>query len=161
PDTIWIAPLRNHQIVLGEGARIASRKREGLDWMADRSPHLNDGEPARQQLVGPVGEKVAQALWTRPFGVIVMNPADDLADPARLAELLIGRTQRVVEHDHLRGSGLRLHQCLHLRVIDPSYFTLVEEIAHRGLVTHEPKSVALERKVAMAPVMNDHLMRIR
>ncbi len=114
--------------------------------MADRPPHLHDGEAALQQFLGFVREQVAHALRTRPFGVVVVHAAHDLADLACLALIGVGGAQRVIEYDHARGAALGLHQRLHLRVVDLAYFVFVEEIGDLGVVTDKTEALAIERK---------------
>src|SRR5262249_12498006 len=126
--------------------RIADREREALDRVADRPPHLHDGEAAFQELVGLVREQVAHALRARPFGVIVVHAAHHLADLARLALIGVGGAQGVIEYDHARGAALGLHQRFHFGVVDAADFALVEEIGDLGVVRDETVALAIERK---------------
>src|SRR6266545_2046807 len=79
------------------------------------------------RIVRLVRQKVAHALRPRPFGIVVMRAAHDLADLARLAQRVVGRAQRVIEYDDALGPALGLHQRFHFRVIGALYFVLVEE----------------------------------
>jgi len=95
--------------------------------MTDRPPHLDDREAAAELLVGLLRQKGAHPLRARPFGVVVMDAADDLTDLAGLAQFVVGSAQGVVEHLDAGSAGLRLHQRLHFRVIDPAHFILVKK----------------------------------
>ena len=50
-DAVGIAALGDDEIVERDAARVADRERKALDRMADRPPHLDDGEAALEQLV--------------------------------------------------------------------------------------------------------------
>src|SRR6185436_8400789 len=100
PDPVWVATLRDHEIFRGNASRITDGERKGLDRMADRPPHLHDRKAARQQFLRLVRQQIAYTLLRRPFGVIVVHPLDDLAQLARLAIVLVGRAQGVIEYDH-------------------------------------------------------------
>src|SRR6516162_7176929 len=145
-DPVGIAALAHHEIPRRDAARVADREREALDRMADRPPHLHDGEAALQQFLRFVRKQVAHALRARPLGVIVVHAAHHLADLAHLALIGIGRAQGVIEYDHTRGAAFGLHQRLHLRVVDAADFALVEEIGNLGVVTNETEALAIERK---------------
>ena len=118
----------------------------GLDRVTDRPPHLNDGEATREKLVGLVGQEVAYALRPRPLRIVVVHAANDLADLAALAQLVVGGAQRVIEHHHARGPALGLHQGFHLGVVDAAHLALVEEVDDPGVVADEAKAVPIERK---------------
>src|SRR5260370_2065124 len=145
-DPVGIAALAHDEIPRRDAARVADRKREALDRMADRPPHLHDGEAALQQVLGFVRQQVAHALRPPPFGVASVHAAHDLADLACLALIRVGGAQRVIEYDHARGAALGLHQRLHLRVVDLAYFVFVEEIGDLGVVTDKTEALAIERK---------------
>src|SRR5262249_29141293 len=98
-DAVGITALAYQKIVERDAARIADAEREALDRMADRPPHLHDGETALQQRVGLLRQQVAHALRAGPFGVIVVRAAHDLADLARLALVVVGGAQGMVEDD--------------------------------------------------------------
>ena len=114
--------------------------------MADRTPHLHDGEAALEQLVRLLREKIADALRARPLGIIVVHAAHDLADLARLTLLVVRGAQRMIEHDHARRSAFGLHQRFHLRVIDPADLVFVVKIGDLGVVTDETEAVAIEHE---------------
>src|SRR4051812_40369097 len=57
-DAIGIATLIHHEIIGRDAAGVADGEREALDRMADRPPHLDDGEPALQEIVGFVRKQV-------------------------------------------------------------------------------------------------------
>ena len=66
-------------------------------WQPDKSPqdggsaaNLDDAEAPLQQLFGFVRENIAHALGGRPFRVVVVNTADDLSGPLRLAYFVVG-----------------------------------------------------------------------
>src|SRR6185312_4042826 len=161
-DAVWIAPLGDDEILRGHAARIAQRQREAFDWMANRPPHLNDGEAALQQALGLLPQEIAHALRPRPFGVVVVNAADDLAQLALFAHRIIGGAQRVVEDDDARRAGLRLDQRFHLRIVDAANLLLIEEVAHRRIVPAEPKAVGIEREAIgeRASIVHDDAARI-
>ena len=130
--------------------------------MADRPPHLHDGEAPLQQFLGFVRQQVAHPLRAGPFGIVVVHAAHHLADFARLARFVVGRAQRVIEHDHARGAALGLHQRLHLGVVDAPDLVLVEEIGDLGVVTDETEALAIERKRLrmQARIADGHAMGI-
>jgi hypothetical protein len=76
-----------------------------------------------------------------------MDAAHDLADLVGLAQLVIGGAQGVVEYLDARSAGLGLHQRLHLRVINPVHFILVEEIDDSGMVMDKAEPVALQHEI--------------
>ena len=53
--------------------------------MVDRPPDLDDREPALEQRLGLLAHDIAHALRPGPFGVVVMDAADDVADFLRFA----------------------------------------------------------------------------
>ncbi len=159
-DPVRVAPLGDDQIVRRDGLRVAHRQRKGLHRIADRPPHLDDGEMPREQAVGFVRQQIAHALRSRPFGVIVVHPRHDFADLARRAVGVVGGAQGVIEHHDALGAALLFDQVDHLRIIDIADLRLVEEIGHGGFVPGELKAFAVERRVEFAPVANDHGMRI-
>ena len=163
PDAVGIAALGDHEVVVGDALGVGDRERKSLDRMADRAPHLHDGEAPLEQFVRLVGQQVAHALRTRPFGVVVVHAPHHLADFLRLAQFVVGGAQRVVEHHDAPGSALGLHQGFHLGVIGAADFGLVEEIAHPGVVAHEAEAVALEREAVRRepPVAQRHPVRVR
>ena len=112
-----VAPLRNHQIVVGDAPRIADRQREAFDRKPDGPPHLDDGEPALEQLLRFVRKNVAHPLRRRPFGIIVMHARHHFADLAPLAHRVVRGSQRVVEDHDAPGAAFGFHQCFHLRII--------------------------------------------
>jgi hypothetical protein len=77
-----------------------------------------------------------------------VDAAHDLPDLVGLAQLIVGRAQRVVEYLDARGPAFGLHQCLHFRVVDLAHFVLVEEIEDFGVVSNKTKPVALKREIA-------------
>ena len=161
-DAIGIAALIHHEISGRDAAGVADGEREALDRMADRPPHLHDGEPALQEIVGLLRKKVAHALRAGPFGVVVVHAAHHLADLACLALLVIGGAQRMIEHHHARGAALGLHQRFHLGVIDAAHLVLIEEVGDRGIVTHEAEAFAVEHeRIAVQPgIVDRHTARI-
>src|SRR5438045_2035933 len=84
-DSVLVMALVDHQRVRRDALRVADRQRMALDRLVDRPPHLDDRETALQQLLRLRSHHVAHPLRPRPFGVIVMNTADDVADLAGLA----------------------------------------------------------------------------
>src|SRR3954469_6752306 len=155
-DAIGIATLIHHEIIGRDAAGVADGKREALDRMADRPPHLHDGEPALQEIVGLLRKQVAHALRAGPFGVVVVHAAHHLADLACLALLVISGAQGMIEHHHARGPALGLHQRLHLGVIDATDLILIEEVGDRGIVTHEAEAFAVEHeRIAVQPGIVD------
>ncbi len=148
-DAVGIAPLGNHEIVERDAARVADCERRGFDRVADRAPDLHDGEVPLQQGIGFVGKKVAHALRARPFRIVVVHAAHDLADLALFAQRIVGGAQRMVEHHHPRGAALRLHQCFHLGIVDAADLVFVEEILHFGVVAREDEAVAIEDELAL------------
>ena len=142
--------------------RVADRQREGFDRMPDRPPHLDDGEAARQQILGLVGKDIAHPLRPRPFGVVVVGAAHDLADFLRLAQLVVGGAQRMVEHHDALGAALGFDQLDHFRIVDPPDFILVVEIAHPGRMVDEAEAVAVELEAIdlEAAVVHFHLPRV-
>src|SRR5262249_44758991 len=144
------------KIVERNTARIADAEREALARMADRPPHLHDGETAVQQRVGFLRQQVAHALRAGPLGVIVVRAAHDLADLARLTLVVVGGAQGMVEDDDARGAALGLHQRLHLRIIDAADLVVVEEVDDLGVVANETEAMAIEReRVGAAPRIVD------
>ncbi len=124
--------------------------------MIDRSPHLDDREAALEELLGLVAHDVANPLRPRPFGVIVVHPADDVADLLRRALILAGGAQRVVEHDDPPGAADLSDQRLALRVINSADLVLVVEIGDAGAVRHEAEALALENEaVGHRPAVMD------
>src|SRR5262249_40349582 len=121
-----------------------------------------DGEAALQQFVGFVRQDVAYALRARPFGVVVVDAANDFADLLLLAQRVVGGAQRVVEHHDAPGAALALNQLDHLGVVDALDLVGVEEVLHLRVVTHEAEAVALELKFAgvVAAVVNGDAARI-
>src|SRR6476646_6342856 len=148
-DTLGIAALIHHEIIGRDAAGVTDGEREALDRVADRPPHLHDGEPALQQLVGLLRKKVVHA-------------AHHLADLAYLALLVIGGTQRMVEHHHARSSALGLHQLFHLWIVDATDLVLIEEVRDRGIVTHEAEAFAVEHeRIAVQPgIVDGYMARI-
>ena len=74
--------------------------------MADRPPDLDDGEATGEERVGFLEQDVAHPLRSRPFSVVVVHARHDLANPARLAQIIIGRAQRMIEYKYPRGASL-------------------------------------------------------
>src|SRR5262249_62031270 len=101
-----ILAVGNDETLERDAARVADAEREGFDRMADRPPHLHDGEAALEQLVGLVRQQVAHALWPRPFGVVVVRTAHDLADPLALAQLVVRAPQGMLNHHHAPPTAL-------------------------------------------------------
>src|SRR5262249_44568366 len=83
-----------------------------------------------------------------PFGIVVVGALHRLADFVQFAIGVVRGAQRVVEHDDALGTGLRLYQGFHLRVIDALDLVRIEEVAHRGFLTPEAEAVALETEAA-------------
>src|SRR3954465_348112 len=121
-----------------------------FDRMVDRPPHLNDREAAAQQCLGLVAHDVAHPLWPRPFGVVVVHAADDVADFLGFALPVAGGAQGMVEHDPPFGAADLFYQRLAFRVVDPPDLVLVEEIADLRLVPDKPKAPARESQTAGA-----------
>src|SRR4029077_18432003 len=111
---------------------------------------------------GLLRKKVAHALRAGPFGVVVVHAAHHLADLAYLALLVIGGTQRMVEHHHARSSALGLHQLFHLWIVDATDLVLIEEVRDRGIVTHEAEAFAVEHeRIAVQPgIVDGYMARI-
>ena len=161
-DAVRVAPLRDDEVVERHAAGVGDGERMGLDRIADRPPHLDDGEAVLQQLFGLVGQDVAHALRAGPFRVVVVGAAHDLADFLLLAERIVGGAQRVVEHDDALGAALRFDQRLHLGIVDALHFGFVEEVLHPGVVRHEPEAVDIEIELAdmRAAVVHHDLLRV-
>ncbi len=162
PLAAGIEPLGDDEVVERDAAGVADREREGLDRMPDRPPHLDDGKAPREQILGLVGQDVAHALRPRPFGIVVVRAAHDLADFLGLAQLVVGGAQRMVEHDDALGPALGFDQLDHFRIVDPPDFILVVEIAHLGRVIDKTETVAIELEaIHLEPaVVHLHLARI-
>src|SRR6478609_7009407 len=161
-DPIGIAALIHHEIIGRDAAGVTDGEREALDRVADRPPHLHDGEPALQKIVGLLRKKVAHALRAGPFGVVVVHAAHHLADLACLALLVISGAQRMIKHHHARGPALGLHQLFHLWIVDATDLVLIEEVRDRGIVTHEAEAFAVEHeRVAVQPgIVDGYMARI-
>src|SRR5262249_10787813 len=106
PDTVGIAALRDYEIIGSDTARITDRDRESLDRMTDRPPDLHDRKTALEQFLGFVRQQIAHTLLRRPFGVVVVHALDDLAELARLAIVLVGGAQCMIEYDDAFRAGL-------------------------------------------------------
>jgi len=159
-DAIGVAPFGDDKIVGPHAARIGDGEWEALDRMTDRPPHLDDGEAALEKFIRLVRQQVAHPLGRRPFGIIVMHARHHLADLVLLAQLVVGRAQRVVEYDDALGAALRLHQRFYLRVVDVLNLIIVKEIDDLGIVRHEAEAVAVEYEVLVPSVMDRDLVRI-
>src|SRR5271166_4889866 len=90
-DAVRIPALGYDEVIGAEAARIADRQRKRLDREPYRTPHLNDGEAAAQKLVGFLRQQIPHALRTGPLGIVVVHTANDLTNPACLAQLVVGR----------------------------------------------------------------------
>ena len=74
--------------------------------MANGTPHLHNGKTSPKKRLSLAWQEIAHALRRGPFGVVVVHARHDLANPARLAHIIIGRTQRVIEYKYPRGASL-------------------------------------------------------
>src|SRR5262249_36064392 len=144
PDAVRIAAFGYNEIVGRDAARIANGKRERLDRIANGTPNLHNGKTSPKKRLGLAWQKIAHALRPGPFGVVVMHARHDLANSARLAQIIIGRTQRVIEYKYPRGASLGFNEIFDLRVIDLAHFLVVEEVANFGVMTQKSKTLLLE-----------------
>ena len=119
-DPVGIAPLVDDERLGLDGLRVADRQRVALDRMVDRPPHLDDREAALEQRLGLVAHDVAHPLRPGPFGVVVVDPADDVADFLRLALRRSLAVRSVWSNTTTRLAPLTcFDQLLAFRVVDP------------------------------------------
>jgi hypothetical protein len=128
-----------------------------FDRVVDRPPHLDDRETPAQQRFGLLAHDVAHPLRSRPFGVVVVDAADDVADLAGFALLLAGGAQRVVEYDDTLGAAHVFDQRFALGIIEAPHLILGEEVGHRRAVRHEAETLAFKHKlVGNRPAVVQH-----
>ncbi len=146
-DAVGIAALGHHHVVGRQAARVGDRQRPALDRMADRPPRLDDRKAVPEQRLGFVAHQVADPLRPRPFGVVVMDAADDLADLLRGAQFVVGGAQGVIEDDDALCPALPLHQRFHLGVIDPADLVLIVEIGDPAVMIDKAEAVLFEDEI--------------
>ena len=118
PDAVRITAFGYNEIIGRDAARIANGERERLDRMANRTPHLHNGKTSPKKRLGLAWQEIAHALRSGPFGVVVVHARHDLAKLPLLAQVFIGRAQRVIEYKYPRGASLGFHEIFDLRVIE-------------------------------------------
>ena len=153
-----VAPLGNKQVFRGDAARVAYRKRIGLDGIANGAPDLDDGETPFQQRIRLVRKKFANPVRAGPFGVVVVNPVHRLAYMPAVPRFLIAGTQRVVEDMDPRGAGPLLHERFRFRIVYGLQFALIEEVRHRRGMIDELETVGFQAKIAQASIAHDDLV---
>src|SRR5262249_5888589 len=109
PDAVRITAFGYNEIIGRDAARIANGERERLDGMANGTPHLHNGKTSPKKRLGLAWQEIAHALRSGPFGVVVVHARHDLANPARLAQIIIGRAQGMIEYKYPRGASLGFH----------------------------------------------------
>ena len=78
-DALLVDEIRRHEVVLTYRAGIAQRERRILQRPLDRTPQIDHLHPPLQQLVGLVGDQVADPLRAGSAGVVDMDPGRGLA----------------------------------------------------------------------------------
>jgi hypothetical protein len=157
-----IVPLQRDELGALHGPRVGDRERERLNDVANRPPDLDDGEASLEELVGFVGQEVADGLSRRLIREVAMDSHDGLTN-VRHSVTDGRRAPGRVEDDHSPGAGLALHESLDCRAMTRLLLGRPHDAYLGQRVPDEAKTFAVEREVRCHPpgVVDGHPSRVK
>src|SRR5581483_11959531 len=144
-----IDQIRCDQIARLHGPCIGEAERRILNRPLERSPEIEDAEPAPQQLVGFLCEQIAHSLRARFARVVVVHAWYRLA---RYSSRPVEGTRntaadRVIEYHHASRSGHSPDERDRFGVVPRANQILIAEVPHTARGCQQAESFPVERQV--------------
>src|SRR4051812_38969583 len=142
---VLVAALDTYEAFIRNAAPIADAQRIDHHGTANRTPDLDDGPSFLHAALGfRVAYDLPQPHGCRALGVIVVHAFDRGAGAGHSLRVVIGETDRVIEHDDAGCAGVLHDERLDLRVVDALAFRFVGEVPDLRPVIDEDEAVHVE-----------------